>query len=351
MNKETDKSMDVGNLTHGSDLKHDEHGGHAHRSHEHDHECDHDHDHGSHSHNHIDLTSHTNQRRLIMALSVTGIVFIAEVVGGLISGSLALIGDAGHMLTDTLALGLALFALILARQSQTSTRTFGFYRAEIMAALTNGALLVLVAAYIIYEAYHRLFAPPEVKSGVMLIIAFIGLVANVIGMFILHGGSRHNLNMKGAFWHMLSDAVSSLGVVIAAIVISFTGWNIVDPIVSLLITVLILRGAISLLWESSNILLEAAPKHVDVKRVVDDVKKIPGALDMHDIHIWTISSGMYALSAHVLTDDRNLGQCQQIVDQIGDILWEKYSIGHTTLQLECEACQEGMECQLRRGAM
>lgn len=328
-------------------------GEHHEHSEERKHSYGHDrHDeHAGHSHSHIDLTSQSNQRRLVLALVITATVFVAEVIGGIISGSLALISDAGHMLTDTLALGLALVALRLARRAPTSTRTFGLYRAEIMAALTNGAILVLVAAYIVYEAYHRLLEPPEVRSGLMLIVAVIGLIANGVGIAILHGGSRHNLNIRGAFWHMLSDAISSVGVIIAAVIISLTGWNIVDPIVSLAITVMILRGAVALLWESSNILLEAAPKHVNIDRIVDEVKAIAGAKDMHDVHVWTITSGVYALSAHVLTDDRHLGECQRIVDDIGDMLWEKYSIGHTTLQLECEACQEDQECRLRRGAM
>ncbi len=336
----------MSNMTHGHQSGHDE-------LHEHpDEDTGHDaHGHSGHSHSHIDVTSQSNQRRLVIALIITAVVFVAEVVGGIISGSLALIGDAGHMLTDTLALGLALVALRLARRAPTSTRTFGFYRAEIMAALTNGAILVLVAAYIVYEAYHRLFEPTEVSGGLMLIIAVIGLIANGAGIAILHGGSRHNLNIRGAFWHMLSDAISSVGVIVAAVIISFTGWNIVDPIVSLGITVMILRGAVSLLWDSSNILLESVPKHVNIDRIADEVKAITGARDMHDIHVWTISSGVYALSAHVLTDDRHLGECQQLVDDIGDMLWEKYSIGHTTLQLECEACEEGQECRLRRGAM
>lgn len=321
---------------------HDHSEGHGHKSHD---------EHAGHSHSHVDLTSQANQRRLILALVITAAIFVVEVVGGIISGSLALLSDAGHMLTDTLALGLALVALRLARRAPTSTRTFGLYRAEIMAALTNGAILVLVAAYIVYEAYHRLFEPPEVKSGLMLIIAIIGLIANGVGIAILHGGSRHNLNIRGAFWHMLSDAISSVGVIIAAVIISFTGWNIVDPIVSLAITIMILRGAIALLWESSNILLEAVPKHVDIDRIVDEVKSIAGAKDMHDVHVWTITSGVYALSAHVLTDDRHIGECRHIVDEIADLLWEKYSIGHTTLQLECEACEEDKECRLRRGAM
>lgn len=339
---------------HGPDCKghHEHHNGNGVEIGEDAHEHDvHDHRHSGHSHSHIDLTSKSNQRRLVLALVITGSVFIAEVIGGIVSGSLALIGDAGHMLTDTLALGLALVALRLAGRAPTPTRTFGFYRAEIMAALTNGAILVLVAAYIVYEAYHRLFEPPEVRSGLMLVIAIIGLIANGAGIAILHGGSRQNLNIRGAFWHMLSDAVSSVGVIVAALIISFTGWNIVDPIVSLLITVMILRGAVSLLWESSNILLEAVPRHVDIDKIAEDVKAIAGAKDMHDIHVWTITSGVYALSAHVLTDDQQLGKCQHLVDDIGDMLWEKYSIGHTTLQLECEACEEGQECRLRRGAM
>ena len=311
----------------------------------HDHSQGHTHPHG---HGHELEATQSNQRRLVIALSITAVIAVAEVAGGILGNSLALLSDAGHMITDAAALGLSLFALILTKRASTLKRTYGFYRAEIMAALTNGAVLILVAAYIVWEAYQRIFEPVEVRGGLMLVVAIVGLLGNVAGILVLGGASRKNLNIRGAFWHMLSDAISSVGVIAAAIIIYLTGWNIADPIVSILISLLILRGAASLVRDSSNILLEAVPKHVDLGHLVEEVKQIEGARDMHDVHVWTISSGLYALSAHVLTDDQSLGQCSALVENISDLLRDKYAIGHTTLQLECESCGEGPTCQLRR---
>jgi len=294
------------------------------------------------------LASKLSERRLLLALGITVAVAAAEVVGGIVGNSLALISDAGHMVTDVIALGLSLFAVRLTKRAPTPTRTFGYFRAEIMAALANGALLVLVSAYILYEAYQRIFEPADVQGGLMLAVAVVGLAANLGSMALLRGSSEKSLNVRGAFLHMLSDAISSVGVIVAGLVIIFTGWSIVDPIVSIAITGLILRGAVSLMRESMNVLLEATPKHLKVEEIVREVKAIPGAKDMHDVHVWTISSGMYALSAHVLTENRALAECSAVLERINEMLWDKYAIGHTTLQLECDACVEGTTCQLRR---
>ena len=298
-----------------------------------------------HTHGTLSLIS-TNQRRLLVALSITGLMTIVELAGGLISNSLALIGDAGHMFTDTLALGLSLFALNLAKRPASQTKTYGYYRAEILAALVNGTILILVSGYIFYEAYHRFVEPPEVRGGLMLIVAVIGLAANVVGISILRSAGRRNLNVKGAFLHMWSDTLSSLGVIAAGAIILLTGRTIADPIISIIIGLLILRGAGGLVWESINILLEAVPKHLDMSRINDAVRKIKGVRDIHDVHLWAITSGMYAMSCHLLIEDQMVSNCTQIVEDVNKTLSQEFGISHSTVQLECEECENSPVCHI-----
>jgi len=298
-----------------------------------------------HTHGTLSLIS-TNQRRLLVALSITGLMTIVELAGGLISNSLALIGDAGHMFTDTLALGLSLFALNLAKRPASQTKTYGYYRAEILAALVNGTILILVSGYIFYEAYHRFVEPPEVRGGLMLIVAVIGLAANVVGISILRSAGRRNLNVKGAFLHMWSDTLSSLGVIAAGAIILLTGRTIADPIISIIIGLLILRGAGGLVWESINILLEAVPKHLDMSRINDSVRKIKGVRDIHDVHLWAITSGMYAMSCHLLIEDQMVSNCNQIVEEVNKTLSQEFGISHSTVQLECEECENSPVCHI-----
>jgi len=298
-----------------------------------------------HTHGTLSLIS-TNQRRLLVALSITGMMTIVELAGGLISNSLALIGDAGHMFTDTLALGLSLFALNLAKRPASQTKTYGYYRAEILAALVNGTILILVSGYIFYEAYHRFVEPPEVRGGLMLIVAAIGLAANVVGISVLRSAGSRNLNVKGAFLHMWSDTISSLGVIAAGAIILLTGRTIADPIISIIIGLLILRGAGGLVWESVNILLEAVPKNLDVSRINDAVRKIKGVRDVHDVHLWAITSGMYAMSCHLLIEDQKVSNCTQIVDEVNKTLSQKFGISHSTVQLECEECENSPVCHI-----
>lgn len=287
-----------------------------------------------------------NQHRLLVAISITGSMAIVELIGGILSNSLALIGDAAHMFTDTLALGLSLFALNIAKRPASQTRTYGYLRAEILAALTNGIVLILISAYLSYEAYRRFTEPPQIQGGLMLVVAIIGLLANVIGLAILRSGGRQNLNVKGAFLHMWSDAVSSIGVIVAAVIILLTGWSFADPIITILIVVLILRGAIGLVVEASNILLETVPKHLNVSQITSEVKEIKGVKDIHDIHLWTITSGVYALSCHLLIEDRMVSSSAEIVEEVNQTLSQKFGIGHSTLQLECEECQNSPVCHI-----
>jgi cobalt-zinc-cadmium efflux system protein len=297
-------------------------------------------------HNHENHADSLIGQPLKITLSLVLVIMVAEVIGGVLSNSLALLSDAGHMLTDALALGLSLFAMNLARRPPTPTRTFGYHRAEIMAALANGTILVLVSVFIFYEAYQRFPDLPSVKSPLMLIVASIGLIANLIGLFLLRRGSHKSINVKAAFWHVIGDTLSSVGVIIAGVIIYFTGWYIADPILAVVIGVVILWGAVRIVRESVDILLESVPEHVRIEKVTAAVKSVSGVEDLHDVHIWTITSGIYALSAHLRIADQTVSQSCDIVTKVNEVLAENYNITHTTLQLECESCPTGLVCNL-----
>jgi len=296
-------------------------------------------------HNHTH-DNHAHGRPLKITLFLVLVIMVAEIVGGILSNSLALLSDAGHMLTDALALGLSLFAMNLARRPATPTRTYGYHRAEIMAALANGAVLVLVSAFIFYEAAQRFSDLPTVKTPLMMAIAGVGLAANVAGLLLLRGGSRQSINVRSAFWHVAGDTLSSVGVIIGGVIIYFTGWYIVDPILAIIIGVVILWGAVRIVRESSDILLESVPPHLKTEDVVAAVKKVEGVTDMHDVHIWTITSGIYALSAHLSIADQTVSQSCDVVTKVNEVLAESFDITHTTLQLECESCPTGIVCKL-----
>jgi len=278
---------------------------------------------------------------LIFVFNVT--LTVLEVVGGIISNSLALLSDAGHMLTDSLAVFLSYLAIHWGRRPADHRKTFGYHRAEILVALANGVALVAIAGYIFYEAILRFFHPQEIKTGILLVIATIGLAGNLFGLFILKGESHENLNIRSAFFHILADTLSSVGVIAGGVIIWLTGWYLVDSLIGVLIGGIVLRGAVDLVVESGEILLESAPRDIDIARLREDVRKIPGVEDLHDIHIWTIGSGMRALSAHVLTDNISTRESQEIACRIRAVLGEKFNIAHTTLEMECEKC--GYACQ------
>ena len=285
---------------------------------------------------------------LKIALAIVLVVMVAEVVGGILSNSLALLGDAGHMLVDALALGLTLFAITIASRPATPTKTYGYYRVEIMAALANGSILILVSLYIFYEAYQRFLDPPTVKVPIMLLVAGIGLIANLAGILLLRKGSRRSLNIKAAFWHIVGDTISSVGVIVGGIIISITGWGIVDPLIAVLIGGIILWGAVRIVRESVDILLEAVPRHVQLDKVIETIKKAPGVESVHDIHIWTITSGVHALSAHLVIEDQAVSRSAEIVARVNQDLARYFDVGHSTLQLECEACSTGLVCDVGR---
>ena len=303
----------------------------------------------SHPHEHEHVPS--SGRALIITLIITVLLMLAEFVGGLLSGSLALVGDAGHMLVDALALGLSFFAMTLARRPSTLSRTFGYHRIEIMAALANGSVLVLVSAYIFYEAVNRFRSPPEVETPLMITVAVVGLIANLIGIALLRRGSKTNLNLKGAFWHILGDTISSVGVIVAGVIIALTGWTQADPVVAVVIGIIILWGAVRLVRDSVDILMETVPKDISAETVVKVIKAIPGVEEIHDIHIWTITSGIVALSAHLMIQDQMVSLSTDVRDSVNQVLAERFGITHTTLQLEssrCESCPVGVVCQIAR---
>jgi len=278
------------------------------------------------------------QRNMLIVLAITALVMITEIIGGLLANSLALLSDAGHMLTDILALGLSIIAMRFAQKPPTASKTFGFYRLEILAAFFNGILLLFISFYIFYEVLQRLVHPEEIKGLFMLVVAAIGLLANGVGIVILRKSALRNLNVKSAFFHIVGDTVSSGGVIAGGLLILYTGWHIVDSLIGVLIGMLILRGAYSLVRESVDIFLEATPKDIDVEKMLSELHKIEGVKGIHHLHLWTITSGIYAMSAHVLIEDLLVSRSAQILRQIEILLQSKYNMEHATIQFESESC-------------
>lgn len=280
-----------------------------------------------------------NKNRLKIVILLTGSYLIAEVVGGIITKSLALLADAGHMLTDVGGLVLALIAIKLAEKSPNPKKTYGYYRAEILAALTNAVVLIGISLYILYEAYQRFLDPPEVESGAMLIVAGIGLVINLIGMFIMKKGSKESLNMKGAYFEVLSDMLTSIGVIIAGVIMLTTGWYYADPLISAGIGLFILPRTWVLMKDAVGVLLEGTPYDVDLPKLRETMKQVPGVTDVHDLHVWSLTSGVNAMSAHVVVTGE-INTRNGILITMNDLITSKFNIAHTTLQLEWPAYQE-----------
>jgi len=273
------------------------------------------------------------QKRLLkITFFITLLYTLVEIIGGFLTQSLALLADAGHMLSDAGALGLSLFALWLADRPPTPEKTYGYHRAEILAALANGLTLWLIAGLIFHEAYHRFFSPPEVKGLGMLSIATIGLFVNLGVALLLRKGANESLNLKGVSLHVLSDALGSMGAIAAALIILLTGWNLADPLISILIGLLILYSSWGLVRESVDILMEATPKEIKLDEVRAALKEIPGVQEVHDLHVWCLTSGQYALSAHAVV--KGPSQEQWILNQARRMLNDQFKIGHMTLQLE-----------------
>jgi len=302
-----------------------------------DHNQEHDENDGhDHRHERLDeIPAGRGQRRpMVLALTITSVFLIIEVIGAYISNSLALLADAAHMLTDVAAIALALFAMSLARRPATPERTFGFMRAEILAALVNAVALIVMAIYIFWEAWHRLQDPPEVQTNSMLLVAVAGLCANIAAAWVLSrgGGHEHNLNTRGAFLHVLGDLLGSVATIVAAIIIAFTGWFAADPILSAVIGGLVVFSAWSLLRESVEVLLEAAPKGIAIPDLRQAIETAPGVDGVHDLHVWTVTSGFAALSAHIET--HTMADWPRTMDNLATMLRDRFDIVHVTLQPE-----------------
>ena len=300
---------------------------HDHREHGTRDQCQHSHQ----------APARVSRRPLAVALAITTVFLVVEVAGGLLTNSLALLADAGHMATDVAALALALFAAWLARRPATPARSFGYYRAEVLAALVNAATLVTISFYIFWEVFQRLGAPPEVESGPMLAVAVAGLVANGAAAWVLargggHGGHQHNFNTRGAFLHVVGDLLGSLGAIVAALVMLATGWYLADPLLSAGIGLLILWGSWRLLRESVDVLLEATPAHLDASEVRAVMERVVGVAGVHDLHVWTVTSGFIALSSHVeVSGERDW---RDVLLDLPARLRARSGIGHVTLQPE-----------------
>ena len=302
------------------------------------------HAHG-HSHGHVHglarLDRAGQRRRLAITCALAATYLVAEVIGGLWTGSLALLADAGHMLSDVAALALSLFALWLSDRPSPAAHTFGYRRIEILAALANGIALVVVAIFIVVEAFERLESPQPVLGIPMLGIAAGGLVVNLIGLWTLHGGRDESLNMRGAWLHVLSDALGSVGAMIAGALIWGFGWMIADPIASVVIAGLVLHASWALLRETVDVLLEAAPASVDIGDLERALVDVPGVAAVHDLHVWTITSGMTSLSCHVDSDGTH--DHHDVLTALQALLREKYAIHHVTLQVEPEGFEEQVD--------
>lgn len=273
----------------------------------------------------------TQRRKMRWVLGITAGFMVAEVVGGILANSLALLADAGHMFTDVGAIGLSLVAMRLAQRPPNARKTYGYVRLEILAALVNGAALLFIAVFILKEAWERFQTPPEVDGPLMLTVAVIGLGVNLVGAFLLHDHAGESLNVRGAYLHILGDLLGSVGAITAGVLVLWQGWMMADPVISVVIALLLLAGAWRLVREATDVLLEAAPRHVDVEDLVEDLRNIRGLEELHDIHVWTLTSGFVAMSGHGVIQD--LTMHRRILDEINQRLNDR-GIRHVTFQLE-----------------
>lgn len=302
----------------------------------------HGHSHGhAHGHSHGHGHGAANRRRLLVVLVMAATYMVAEFVGGIWAGSLALLADAGHMLSDVGALALSLFAVWIAQRPASPRRTYGYYRTEILAALANGATLIGISLFIFVEAYRRLAEPQPVAGAVVMWIALGGLVVNLVGLAVLHGGKDENLNVRGAWLHLLTDALGSVGALAGGALIWAFGWYWVDPVVSVLIALLVIYASWGLLKESVNVLLEGTPGHIDLEAVRAAMGGVEGVEEVHDLHVWTITSGMEALSAHVVVGERHERRNSgEILADLHRVLHDRFGLHHLTIQIEPRAFPE-----------
>lgn len=279
--------------------------------------------------------------KLKYGIIITAVILILEVAGGILSNSLALLSDAGHVLADGIALSLSWYGVRQAARPSSSRMTFGYHRVGVIIAIVNAVSILIIAAIILYEAYQRFYQQPEVNSIMMLTVAVIGLAANIFVASWLHREQQESLNMKSAFWHAIGDALASVGVITGAIIIMLTKLYWVDAAVSVFISLIIIFAAWGIFKEGTRILLEAVPGNISLKEVQAALLGIPAVNDVHDLHVWSISSNLHSMSCHVLLDDCSISQAESVRQQIEDILRQRFGIGHTTVQTECTQCNSG----------
>lgn len=299
----------------------------------------HDHAHGGHGHSHNDFAALRKKSKgaMIAVLCLTFTFMAVEVVGGLLTGSLALLADAGHMLGDSAAILLALLAVWFAGRKPSKDKTYGYYRTEILAALFNGVVLIGLSLYILFEAFQRFTNPSEILSGPMLLVAIGGLVVNLIAARLLHSHSGDSLNAKAAYLEVMSDLLGSAAVIVASLIIMYTGWTIVDPIVSGLIGLMIIPRTWKLIGDCVHILMEGTPSRVNLEKLRASILKVRGVMDVHDLHVWTITSGRDALSAHVVVDQN--ANSDRVLTEITHIVQHDFELHHSTLQIEQAECK------------
>jgi cobalt-zinc-cadmium efflux system protein len=276
------------------------------------------------------------KRLLTFALAITVSIAMVEVGGGIFSNSISLISDAVHMFTDVMAIGLSLFAVTMAARSHSGAMTYGYHRAEVLAALANGVALSAISIWVLYEAVLRVMSPRVIDAPIMLAAAGIGLAGNLVVMLLLKHHAGKSINIQSAFVHVIYDTVSSVAVIVTGFIAFYTGITIVDPLVTFLIAGLVARSAYTIVRTSTHILLEGAPRDLDMQQVIATIKQLDGVVDVHDLHVWTISTGMNALSGHVVVRDQMLSQSSKLLNEINSTLADRYSISHTTIQLESE---------------
>jgi len=316
------------------------HSTHQHSAHAHnDHGHSHGHAHGHHDHAHAHMPN--NKKGLAIALIITTGIMFLEFFGGLVTNSLALLSDSGHMLSDAGALALSLVAMFMSAKAPSAKKSYGFYRFEILAALLNGVALFVIAGFIIWEAYQRFFEPPTVASGSMMVIAFIGLFDNLLSAWFLMRKSdvKENINVRSAYLHVLGDALGSVGAIAAGLIMSLTSWYVADPIISVLVALLILKSAWGVIQNAIHILMEGTPAGVDSAQVRETLMQVDGVVDVHDLHIWTITSGMNSLSCHLLIADHK--DPQTVLQQALRLVEQKFNITHATIQVEDAQLQHG----------
>lgn len=299
------------------------------------------------THSHLREAARQTTSRLALSLFLTLAFVVIEAGAGYFANSLALLTDAAHNLTDVIALGLSWFAIRLTSQPANAQKTYGYHRAGILVALLNSTTLVLISIGIFYEAYHRFVSPPEVKSSILIGVGLIAVVVNLVTALLVHRGSETDLNLRSAFVHLMGDVISTIGAVIAGVIIYFTNANWLDPLVSVLIGFLILYNAWGILRETIDILLESTPRDLDVKKMVSDITKVDGVLGVHDLHVWSLTQNLRTMSAHILTKDISVSAGAEIQGRINELVYHHYNIAHATLQLECVDCDpNSLYCRL-----